>query len=287
MLTQLMGVINITPNSFSDGEQYNSQEKFAAKFNDTLKWAQIIDIGAESTAPMNDKVSYEEELSRFRTIVFPFVEKTEDPRIILSIDTYKVEVFKEVYKKIQEDWPETRVIFNDVSGKLDDKLLGFLIEHPQVTYVFSHNLAPTREKTNQHMKYLNESQELDFVKHMVEYFFTGITTLKENKINFYIDPCFGFSKTREQNHVLLKYFKTFLLQIPYDIPCLYGVSKKSFLRFPKDLDIGDKDELMVLENMQSILLYEVIKDSHRHMIFRSHGPESLRAAQQIKNIFEL
>jgi dihydropteroate synthase len=284
-----MGVINITPNSFSDGNQHNSLESFSKRFNELLDWADIIDIGAESSAPMNQSISKDEELKRYQDVFFPFLEKTADPQSQISIDTYKVEVFKEVAHQLNQFWPKTKIIFNDVSGKLDSELLDLLNNFKiPFTYIYSHNLCKSRKDCLKHMDHVTKLHDFEFVKGVVEYFIAGIDKIKETDRPFMIDPCFGFSKTREQNHTLLKYFKTFLLQLPYSLPCVYGISKKSFLRFPKDLDVKDKENLAVLEQMQSILMYDLLKESlQREIIFRVHEPKSFQAANNIKKIFDL
>lgn len=288
MITKLMGVINITPDSFSDGSQFNTQEKFSLKFNELLSWADIIDIGAESTAPMNEKVSSDIEIKRFRDVLFPFIENNIDPMIKISIDTYKIKVFKEVAAKLARFWPKCEVIFNDVSGKLDTELMEFLkTSELKFTYIYSHNLCLSRQETNKHMDYTLEIQEIEFVKSVVEYFIVGIDKLKGCGRNFYIDPCFGFSKTREQNHALLKYFKTFLLQMPYSITCLFGISKKSFLRFPIDLDLKDENSIKMLEQMQSIFIFDLVKESmQREVVFRVHDPICINSALNVKKILE-
>lgn len=284
-----MGVINITPDSFSDGNQFNNTEQFSKRFGELLEWAEIIDIGAESSAPMNKAISNSEELKRFEDVLFPFIEKTADPEVTISIDTYKITTFKAVAIKLNEKWPKTKIIFNDVSGKLDTELIDLLTNFKiNFTYIFSHNLCKNRESCLKHMDKTNSLQDFDFIKSVVDYFQKGIATLQETGRPFMIDPCFGFSKTREQNHTLIKYFKTFLLQIPYSIPCVYGVSKKSFLRFPKDMDVRNKENMVLLEQMQSILMFDLLKESlQREMIFRVHEPKSFQAAINIKKIFDI
>jgi dihydropteroate synthase len=284
-----MGVINITPDSFSDGNQFNSLESFSTRFNELLEWADIVDVGAESSAPMNNSVPKIEELKRYQDIFFPFLEKTADPQITISIDTYKIEVFKEVAIKLNLHWPSTKIIFNDISGKLDSELIDLLTNFKiPFTYIYSHNLCRSRKDCLKHMDQVPDLHDFEFVKSVVEYFINGIDIINETQRPFIIDPCFGFSKSREQNHTLLKYFKTFLLQLPYSIPCVYGISKKSFLRFPKDLDVKDKENIIVLEQMQSILMYELLKESlQRELIFRVHEPKSFQAANNIKKLFDL
>ena len=92
-----MGVINITPDSFSDGNKYLTESSFSNQFNKLNTWANWIDIGAESTAPFNSKISQIQELERFEKVLFPFVARSKDPKTTLSIDTYKPEIFYEVY----------------------------------------------------------------------------------------------------------------------------------------------------------------------------------------------
>ncbi|MBT4791165.1 MAG: dihydropteroate synthase [Halobacteriovoraceae bacterium] len=289
MMDKVMGVINITPNSFSNTTEINDQESFKSKMDDILAWAQIVDIGAESTAPFNEPITEEQERERFNNTLIPYLLNQPDPETTISIDTYKVSVFKYVATKINEYWPKTKIIFNDVSGKLDDTLIDFFENFtiPYV-YIYSHNMCPNRAKTSDHMKYTSDARDLEFIKEMVVYFLNGITVLKKYNVNFWIDPCFGFSKTREQNHILLKHFKTFLLQIPYSISCVYGISKKSFLRFPKDLDVVDPKNIIILEQMHTVLLYDLLKDSmQRELIIRMHDKAPMIAVNNIKKIFDL
>lgn len=288
MLYKKMGVINITPDSFSDGGQANQIDSFKKAFIATEKWADIIDIGAESTAPMNQKVKQADEMTRYESIFFPFLSSQEDFNTTISIDTYKIDTFKYVYAQIKKYWPQSKIIFNDVSGKIDDALISLLSNKAyDFKYVFSHNLSPHREETTSHMKYVKDLSEYDFLTHLTEYFLNQIDKFSELE-RIIIDPCFGFSKSREQNHQLLRNFKTFLLQIPYQVSCLYGVSRKSFLRIPKDLDIKDEENLKVLEQMQAILFYDLIKEPlERELIFRTHTPNSFQAAENIKKIFDV
>lgn len=282
-----MGVINLTPDSFSLSSQSNDLQSFEAAFEKMCGWADIIDIGAESTAPFNKPVSQDLEISRYRDIFFPFIEKNIDPKMTISIDTYKVDVFKEVAQKINMHWPECSLIFNDVSGKIDEELIE-LIKNSIIKfrYIFSHNLAPSRAKTNEHMKYISNNDGISFVKELVEYFVSGIEKLSSYNVDFLIDPCFGFSKTREQNQYLLKNFNIFILQIPKNIDCVYGISRKSFLRFPKDLDVNNLSNIAVLDQTQSYFISEVLKKhAKRKFLFRVHSPESLQAARVVASLF--
>lgn len=278
-----MGVLNITPNSFSDGGQFNSPQAFEQKFDDIVSWADVIDIGAESTAPFNTKVSEKEELKRFQDIFIPFLESRQDPEKMISIDTYKIDVFNSLYQSLKRNWPKCQVIFNDVSGKLDSDLLAYLVDNTDIIYVFSHSLALTRAQTGQHMDYCLDIKRETFLSEFVNYFKEGLRNFKDRG-NVWIDPCFGFSKTRDQNHLLLRNLSELLTQIPTSIPLVYGISRKSFLRFSTQVD---KINISELEQMQAILIYDFLKNQDkRTCYFRVHDPSSIQAVRNVKKIIE-
>lgn len=281
-----MGVMNLTPNSFSDGGKYKNFLDFKKSFKDMLNWAQVIDLGAESTAPFNAPIDGIEELERFEKYLFPLLVKLKDPQTTLSIDTYRPEVFYEIYLVVNYFWPKTKLIFNDVSGKIDDDLVDLLgMSELDFDYVFSHNLCPKRELTSNHMDYCLEDESIEFIRLVVQYFRNGLEILKPIKRRVWVDPCFGFSKTRAQNHLLLKHFKTFLLQLAWDVPIVFGISRKSFLRVPADMDVKDSENQKILDQMQSILIYDLIKDDiPREFMFRLHEASSLKSSLNLMKI---
>ena len=223
----------------------------------------------------------------FKKVFFPFLEKQIDPKKTISIDTYKVEIFLEVYKQIKKNWPNSPIIFNDVSGKIDNEVLSALSDKKLAfTYVLGHNLAPTRDETSSHMDYTSPLTSFRFLDHLLDFFYDGITQLEKLR-KIVVDPCFGFSKTREQNQFLIKNFDKFLSQIPSHVSCIYGVSNKSFLRFPAEQDAKNEQNKNVMEQMQSILIHQILQStSNREVLFRVHRPESIQAAQNIKYIFD-
>ncbi len=285
---QLMGVLNITPDSFSDGGQATSINSFTNKFEDLLCSVQIIDIGAESTAPFNQKISSQNELERFKNVFIPYMQNHDDPRITISIDTYKVNVFKVIGEEVKKYWPNSKLIFNDVSGKLDQELFSLWDEAKfDFDYVFSHNLAPDRESTQHHMNYKLNTNNWDFLEECINYFQTGLDKIKGVPSQVIIDPLFGFSKTRAQNHFLLNNIKNFLLQFHHDIPCLIGISRKSFLRVPADLDMTVEQNKIEVDFIQSNLLFNMIQEKlNRHIIYRVHDPVSFVAARKSFSILE-
>ncbi len=285
-----MGVINITPNSFSDGGKFKNYTQFRNYFIAMLEWADVIDIGAESTAPMNNSIDSVQELERFEKYLFPLVYELNDPKMILSIDTYKPEVFYEVYLVVKHFWPDTHLIFNDVSGKIDDELIELLSDsNLDFDYVFSHNLCSNRSLTNEHMDYVKEDDSLSFIDEMVSYFRVGLEVLEPVTFNrkVWIDPCFGFSKNRSQNQFLLKNIHYFLEQIPSNISLIYGISRKSFLRVPKDMDPKLKENEIILDQMQTVFIYDLLRNAiSRNFLFRLHDGTSLKSALNIMTIIE-
>jgi dihydropteroate synthase len=285
-----MGVINITPNSFSDGNKFKNYVQFRDYFIDMLSWADVIDIGAESTAPFNDPIDSAIELERFEEFLFPLVSELNDPHMLLSIDTYKPEVFYEVYLVVKHYWPETHLIFNDVSGKIDDELALILSDTDlDFDYVYSHNLSPRRFETSNHMDFCSKKDSYDFLDEMVNYFRVGLEILGPITFNrkVWIDPCFGFSKNRSQNQFLLKNIHYFLEGIPSNISVLYGISRKSFLRVPQELDPKCSDNIEVLDQMQTVFIYDLLRNAiDREFLFRVHSANSLKSAVNIISIIE-
>ena len=286
-----MGVINITPNSFSDGGEFNSRDSFSKRFGELQKWADIIDIGAESTAPFNRPITEATELERYQKIFYPFLRSHEDPEMTLSIDTYKVNTFREVALFVHRFWPRTTLIFNDISGSIDEELLAFFKEDRpyKFKYVFSHNLSPTRKQALDHMDYcLDESCASIFMDDIERYFKTGIDKIPKG-VSVLLDPCFGFSKTREQNHFLLKHFSHLMENLPERYDWIYGISKKSFLRFPKEMEIKNEENQNVLAQIQAILFYTLLENKRTSsaLVFRVHDKSAFEAVINVKKIFAL
>lgn len=284
---QAMGVINLTPNSFSDGGKFKNFQSFKDTFIKMLTWAQVIDLGAESTAPFNDPIDVTEEFHRYQSYFFPLLQQIDDPKTTLSLDTYKPELFYELYQVIKFYWPQTRLIFNDVSGKIDDELVDLMaMEELDFDYIYNHNLCPHRDLTSSHMDYLWAEESVEFIKELVHYFRNGLEILKPLPQKVWVDPCFGFSKTRIQNQILLKYFKTFLLQLPWETPIVYGISRKSFLRVPPQMDPKEEENQKILDQMQAILIHDLIKDDMpKNFLFRMHDGSSIKSASNLVNIF--
>jgi dihydropteroate synthase len=223
LILKRMGVVNITPNSFSDGGEIQSPEAFLAR---VTAFGQIdaLDLGAESTAPMNAAISWQEEWERLLPVL-PLLGMLDCQ---LSLDSYHPEtVFK-----LMEQWPGP-LIWNDVSGKFDHAVLEFL-KRPTNTYVFCHNRAPTREQTGSHMQFT--SSEGNILQELQDHF------LPHAHPQVIFDPCLGFSKSYAENWEILERLGELQARVPHQ-RWLIGFSRKSFLRQKFSLELEQREQL--------------------------------------------
>jgi dihydropteroate synthase len=209
---KVMGILNVTPDSFFDGGKYKDESGILNQVETMLKHkATFIDIGGYSSRPNADDVSENEELSR----VLPVIELIlkHFPETLISIDTFRSEVAKQSIKA-------GAALVNDISaGKLDDNMLATVGEL-SVPYIMMHMKG--NPKTMQ-----QQTQYNDLTKEVLSYFAERIAAAHKEKINdIIIDPGFGFAKTIEQNFELLNQLE--LLQLA-DQPILAGISRKSMI----------------------------------------------------------
>ncbi len=220
-----MGILNITPDSFSDGGKYNAISKAMDRIYHMLKeGTSIIDIGGESTRPNAIPVSEGEELSR----VIPIVEEAKKnfPEAIYSIDTTKY--------KVAEQALELGVdIVNDVSGLVKEPKFANLCAQFNATYVLMHSQGdPTSMQRNP--SYNNVTHDID------TFFDEKIEVLhRAGVVNIILDPGIGFGKTLEHNLKLIAQLDTFTKK---SFPILVGASRKSMIGQILD-DCPPKDRL--------------------------------------------
>ena len=164
-----VAILNITPDSFSDGRESFSVETFREKLlNFSYSTNIIFDIGAQSTAPSAVSISSAEEIKRFEQVFFPNLEDSLVRGIILnsgvSIDTFRPETFLYVlnhFKKIK--LLPASLIWNDVSGKFDSEVINIL-RNEEIHYIFSHNLASSRSETPNHRSFVSNTSNIEFVE---------------------------------------------------------------------------------------------------------------------------
>lgn len=211
-IPKVMGILNVTPNSFYDGGLHHSLDKIEQQTEKMLnEGADIIDVGAYSTQPNASFVSQEEELGRIIPVVRHLVKKFPD--IILSVDTFRAEVAKQTIEL-------GAAIINDVSaGFLDDQMMA-VVGAMNVPYIMMH-----MKGTPQNMQQFTDYE--DVMHDMILYFSERMATAhKHGIIDVIIDPGFGFSKTLDQNYEVLN--KLHLLQ-NLDVPVLSALSRKSMI----------------------------------------------------------
>ncbi len=219
--------MNITPNSFSDGGEL-SPDNFRKKLA-SFGPVDAIDIGAESTAPMNQSISWKEEWER----LLPFMPLIGEFKGAISFDTYHPETIEEIVRYyVDHQWGQ-ELIWNDVSGKFDGFVYDFLSMSENFFYVLCHNLCPTRAFTGKHMDYMDPLLTLE---KMAEFY----AAFRIPRIIF--DPCLGFSKSYDQNWEILNRFDELQRLARHD-RWLLGFSRKSFLRKKYNLTLDQKDEL--------------------------------------------
>lgn len=209
---QIMGILNVTPDSFFDGGRYSSVDNALFQVDKMLKeGADIIDIGGMSSRPGAEIISTNEELKR----VLPIVQAIQKrfPQTILSIDTVKAEVAKQGVEAGGH-------IINDISAGQFDKKLYQTVADLGVPYILMHmNGSP---KTMQH------NPEYDnVITHVTDFFIKEVGVLKGLGVkDIILDVGFGFGKSIAHNYQLLKQLSDFKI---FDLPMLVGVSRKSMI----------------------------------------------------------
>jgi dihydropteroate synthase len=209
---KVMGILNITPDSFFDGGKYKSDLDFLNQTEKMLlEGAAIIDVGAYSSRPDAAFVTETDEISRLLPIVEKIIQKF--PSAILSIDTFRAQV---AHEAIQAG----AAIINDISaGLLDDTMLA-VVGKNRVPYIMMHMRG-----TPQTMKTLTDYT--DITKEMITYFSERIAAAHAHQIaDIIIDPGFGFAKTLEQNYEVLNNLELFKM---LDYPVLSALSRKSMI----------------------------------------------------------
>ena len=209
---KVMGILNLTPNSFYDGGKYKDEIQVLNQVEKMLDdGATFIDVGAYSSKPNAEFVSEEEELHRLLPIVELLVNKF--PEILLSVDTFRSQVAK---KAIENGV----AIVNDISaGKLDEKMIE-TVAKLNVPYIMMHMKG--NPKTMQSL-----TNYEDILKEMIFYFSERIAVARSFGVNdIVIDPGFGFAKTLEQNYEVLQKLELFSM---LELPLLVGVSRKSMI----------------------------------------------------------
>lgn len=222
-VTKIMGVLNLTDNSFSDGGEFLDTEKAVSHLHQLIHdGADIIDIGAESTKPYSTPVSAEVQLAR----ILPVLERAKGVNVSISIDTRSAEVAEKCILAGAS-------LINDVSGLTYDEKMADVIAKYGVDVIIQHSKGtPETMQESPHYENLMDEIFLDLHKKISFALSKGIS---RNKIT--IDPGIGFGKTREDNFEILRRIGELH---SLGCPVLLGVSRKSMLNMP-DEDNFTKD----------------------------------------------
>ena len=208
----IMGILNVTEDSFYDGGRYITEKDVLLRAEQILaEGGDIIDIGAMSTRP--DAMEIAESVEIDRIVKAVEVIRTHLPEAVLSIDTYRSAVAEAAVKAGAD-------IINDISGGTFDPEMIPTIGKLQVPYCLMHTTAKP-SVMQQHTDYE------DILADILRFFGTQIEKLHDHHVHdIILDPGFGFGKTLEQNYFLMKNLQVFL-ELGY--PLLVGVSRKSMI----------------------------------------------------------
>jgi len=258
----IMGVINITPDSFSDGGEYNTLDKALVKVEEMIKeGATIIDIGGESTRPFSEAISEDEEIDR----VIPLIEKiNRNFETIISIDTYKSKVAELAIQNGAE-------IINDISG-----------------FTFDSNMINVAKKYNatsiiMHIKGTPKDMQInpvyhDVVSEIYDFFKERINFCKNNGVEkLILDPGFGFGKSLDHNYILLKNLNKFT---DFGYPVLVGISRKSMIG--KVIDVPPKERVAGTISLNTIAILNGAKMVRVHDV-----KEAYQSIAVIKKYLEI
>lgn len=209
---KVMGILNVTPNSFYDGAKHQDEKSVLDQVEKMLnEGATFIDIGAYSSKPSAEFVSEEEEISRLVPMIGLVLKHF--PQTLISVDTFRSNVAKAGIES-------GACIINDISaGSLDENMMKTVAEL-QVPYVMMH-MKGTPQTMQSLTHYENITNEL------LLYFSEKVAQARSLGINdLIIDPGFGFAKTLEQNFEVLNNLELFQM---LELPLLVGVSRKSMI----------------------------------------------------------
>jgi dihydropteroate synthase len=248
----LMGILNITPDSFSDGGKFNTNKKAWRKIKEMKNsGADIIDIGGESTRPGSKIISPKIEWERVKDIIKKF--KKNFPKILLSIDTRKSLVMKNSIKYNAD-------IINDVSCSKFDATSSEIIKKKNLWRVI-HHMQGTPQTMQINPKYHHVLLDI------YDFFEKEITQMKKNKYpKIILDPGIGFGKNLKHNLIILSKISIFH---SLGFPILIGTSRKKFInQISKNFDSRER-----LGGTLSSILYSL---SQGVQIFRIHNVKEIK-----------
>nr|WP_150114855.1 dihydropteroate synthase [Chryseobacterium sp. IHB B 17019] len=228
-----MGILNLTPDSFSDGGKFNNEKSALEHAGKLLKeGAEIIDIGPQSTRPNAEFLRADQEIERIGNVIA--LIKKEFPEALISLDTFYAETVKFGFN-------EGIDIINDISGgHYDDKMFDTAAE-TKLPYILMH-VNPSYETMHDKIKFA------DITLSVNQYFSEKTAELLEKGVNdIILDPGFGFGKTVEDQMKMIDEVEFLGFE---KFPLLIGISRKSFIYKPlgkSALDVNEETQKLHLE----------------------------------------
>jgi len=249
---KIMGILNLTPDSFSDGGKFNNEKSALLHAEKLLKdGADFIDIGAQSTRPNAEYLSAEEEIRRIGNMIS--LIKKEFPEALISIDTFYADVVKFGYNEGMD-------VVNDISGGYFDENLLPTVAETKLPYILMHS--------NTSYSTMHEKIQYDDITMSVNYYFSEkVNQLQKLGIHdIILDPGFGFGKTVEDQYKMIGEVE----HLGFGrFPLLIGISRKSFIYKPlnkKPLEIGEETQILhrkVLEKGAKILRVHDVSETKK------------------------
>lgn len=234
---KIMGILNLTPDSFFDGGKYKNETEILAQTEKMLnEGATFIDVGAYSSRPDAEDISEAKELKRLLPVLELLVKKF--PEILISVDTFRSPVAEKAISA-------GAAIINDISaGNLDEEMMK-VVAKLKVPYIMMHMRG-----TPKTMKTLTDYDNV--VLDVLRYFSEKIQKALELGISdLIIDPGFGFAKNISQNFEMLQHLEVFK---NLELPVLVGLSRKSTIY--KTLKISPKESLNGTTTLNSVALHK-------------------------------
>lgn len=233
---KIMGILNLTPDSFSDGGKFNNEKSALQHTEQMLKdGAEIIDLGPQSTRPKAEFLESSEEIRRIGNVIS--LMKKEFPEALISLDTFYSET-------VQFGFNEGIDIINDISGGHYDEKMFDTVAATKLPYVLMH-VNPSYETMHDKIKFA------DITLSENQYFSEKTMELLEKGVNdIILDPGFGFGKTVEDQMKMIDEVKYLDFG---KFPLLIGISRKSFIYKPlgkSPLDINEETQKLHLKVLQ-------------------------------------
>lgn len=255
---KIMGIVNITPDSFFDGGNYFSEQAALKRVEQLLEeGADLLDIGGYSSRPNAAFVSEQEELERLIPVVRSISRAF--PHAVLSIDTFRAEVARQSVDAGAH-------IINDISGGTLDSRMFETVAALQVPYILMH-MRGTPQDMQSHTDYEDVTREVNL------FFAERVAQLRALGVkDIILDPGFGFAKTLDQNYELLSRLEELQL---WGLPILGAISRKSMIY--RKLGIDPKDALNGTTVLNTILLMKGVQ------ILRVHDVQEARQACLLTN----